>query len=97
MKRAVGDGLGIATTRQFTPVYFIQQFLEAIESGTVDVNMVDPVTGDAPIHSIVKMKKKNHTEFLFALLINTTVLVDLENRKKKTALLLALEVSILLH
>ncbi len=55
------------------------------------------MTGDAPIHSIVKMKKKNHTEFLFALLINTTVLVDLENRKKKTALLLALEVSILLH
>ena len=53
---------------------------------------MDSVTGDAPIHSIVKMKKKYHTELLFALLINSKAEVNLQNRKKKTALHVALEV-----
>lgn len=55
--------------------------------------MVDSVTGDGPIHSIVKMKKKHHTDYLYTLLINSNAQVDLENRKKKTALLIALEVN----
>lgn len=56
------------------------------------MNQLDAITGEAPIHSIVRRKKKGHTELLLALLINSDVEVNLGSRKKKTALHVALEV-----
>ena len=61
------------------------------------MNLVDEITGDAPIHSLVKRKKKDHTELVLTLLINSNVEVDLRNRRKMTALHLALEVNLYMY
>ena len=59
----------------------------------MDVNTHDEVTGNAPIHAIVTRKKqRDRAELLLALLIYGNVKIDLLNRKKMTALHLAIEV-----
>ena len=58
----------------------------------VDVNTLDEITGNAPIHAIVTSKKRTRVELLLALLVYGKVNVDLPNRKRMTALHLAVEV-----
>lgn len=71
----------------------LQNLFEIIQSG-VDVNALDEETGDAPIHSIVKKKRKDRVELLMALLVNSTVDVNLLNSRGNSALHLAVEVQI---
>ncbi len=68
--------------------------MEALQSPDVNVNLLDEVTGDAPIHSIVRhmKKKKDRVECLLALLTNSNADIDLQNRRSMTALHLAIEV-----
>lgn len=66
--------------------------IDTIRTGT-DVNTIDEITGNAPIHAIVMGKRRrDRLELLMALLIYSKVKVDLPNRKKMTALHLAIEV-----
>ena len=59
----------------------------------VDVNTLDEVTGNAPIHAIVSLKKRrDKVELLLALLIYSKVDINLPNRRQMTALHLAIEV-----
>ena len=59
----------------------------------MDVNTLDEATGNAPIHALVTRKKHSHrAEQLLALLIYGNVQIDLLNRRKMTALHLAIEV-----
>ena len=59
----------------------------------MDVNTLDEATGNAPIHALVTRKKQSHrAELLLALLIYGNVQIDLLNRRKMTALHLAIEV-----
>ena len=69
--------------------------MEALQSPKVDVNRLDEVTGDAPIHSIIRhtKKKKDRVELLLALLMNSKAQIDLQNRRNMTALHLAIEVT----
>ena len=61
----------------------------------VDVNTLDEVTGNAPIHAIVSLKKRrDKVELLLALLIYSKVDINLPNRRQMTALHLAIEVHI---
>ena len=70
----------------------MQVLIETIRTG-VDVNTLDEVTGNAPIHAIVSgRKRRDKTELLLALLVYSKVDVNLPNRKKMTALHLAIEV-----
>lgn len=61
----------------------------------MDVNLVDELTGDAPIHSIIKRKKKERVELLLALLMNSNVDIDFQNGRHMTALHMAIEVNIM--
>ena len=71
----------------------LQNLFEIIQSG-IDVNALDEETGDAPIHSIAKRKRKDRLELLMALLVNSTVDVNLLNSRGNSALHLAVEVQI---
>ena len=66
--------------------------MEALNSPEVNVNLVDDVTGDAPIHSIIKRKKKDRIDLLLALLVNSEVDINLQNKRNMTALHTAIEV-----
>lgn len=59
----------------------------------MNVNLVDEKTGNAPIHAIIKKKKKDRLDLLLTLLINSDVEIDLQNRRDMTALHMAIEVS----
>lgn len=70
----------------------VQVLIDTIRTG-IDVNTIDAITGNAPIHAIVTGKRrKDRLELLMALLIYGKVKVDLPNGKKMTALHLAIEV-----
>ena len=56
------------------------------------MNKVDDESGDAPIHSIVRRRRKERPELLLILLTNSNADVDLKTRKRMTALHLAVEV-----
>ena len=73
---------------------FFQHLLEALQSPRVDVNLKDDLTGDAPIHSIIRRKKKDRVELLLTLLINSNADVNLPNRRNMTALHCAIEVGL---
>lgn len=68
--------------------------LETLQSHQVDVNLLDEVTGDAPIHSIIMRKKKDRVELLLTLLINSNADINLQNRRHMTALHSAIEVRV---
>ena len=79
---------------------FTQELTRAIETrADQDVNTVDPVTGNAPIHSIVVTDKrfrrpKDKLDLLLTLLVYGKVDINLPNNwKKMTALQLAIEVN----
>lgn len=62
----------------------------------MDVNFRDEKTGDAPIHSIIKKKKKDRVDLLLALLVNSKADINLQNGRDMTALHMAIEVSFFL-
>ena len=69
-----------------------QVLIDTIRTG-IDVNTLDEITGNAPIHAIVTGKRRsNRTELLLALLVYGRVKVDLPNRRRMPALHLAVEV-----
>lgn len=70
----------------------LQSLLDALQAPGVDVNLVDEITGNAPIHTIIQRKKKDRVDLLLALLVNSDVDINLQNRRRMTALHLAIEV-----
>ena len=64
----------------------------------MDVNTLDEITGNAPIHAIVSLKKRrDKVELLLALLIYSKVDINLPNHRQMTALHLAIEVCMYMH
>lgn len=59
----------------------------------IDVNILDDLTGDALLHTIMKKKRKQERlNFLLTLLTRAKVDVNLRNRKGTAALHMAVEV-----
>ena len=84
--------------RLILPSYFsnfLQHLLDALQSPKVDVNLIDQLSGDGPIHSIIKRKKKDRVDLLLALLVNSKADINLQNRRSMTALHSAIEVRLL--
>ncbi len=70
--------------------------MEALQDPEVNVNLLDDVTGNAPIHSIIRSKKrKDRLELLLTLLINSDVDINLQNRRSMAAFHVAIEVILL--
>ena len=67
--------------------------MDVLRTG-IEVNSLDIETGDAPIHAIIRRKKKDRLEFLLALLVNSDADVNLGNRREMAPLHLAVEVSL---
>lgn len=66
--------------------------IETIRTG-VDVNTLDEISGNAPIHAIVTgRKRKDKMELLLALMVYGKVNINLPNSRNMTALHLAIEV-----
>ena len=74
----------------------LQELIKVIRSG-VDVNTLNKMTGNAPIHAIVmERKRKDKSDLLLALLVYSKVDINLpaNSWKRMTALQLAVEVGI---
>ena len=74
----------------------LQELIKVIRSG-VDVNTLNKMTGNAPIHAIVMERKhKDKSDLLLALLVYSKVDINLpaNSWKRMTALQLAVEVGI---
>ena len=71
----------------------LQSLVEFLRSrnGRVDVNILDP-QGEAPIHRLVKKKRKERVELLIALLTNSNADVNFGTARSMTALHFAVEV-----
>ena len=73
----------------------LQELIKVISTG-VDVNTLDKMTGNAPIHAIVMdRKRKDKPDLLLALLVygnRVDVNLQADSWKRMTALQLAIEV-----
>ena len=75
-------------------IIFLQQTLIKLlrKYHHLDVNVVDPNLGMAPIHSIVKKERKDRLQLLLALLVHSNVDVNLMAHDGNTPLHMIIQV-----